>query len=85
MFKVTVIVKRKPAILDPQGKAAEQGARLLGFKNVRNTRIGKYVEFEIDTENREEAIAEIEAYCDKLLTNPLMEDYEYKLERRDEN
>ncbi len=85
MFKVTVIVKRKPAILDPQGKAAEQGAKLLGFENVKNTRIGKFVEFEIDTDDKEKAIAEIEAYCDKLLTNPLMEDYEYTLEKVNEN
>jgi len=85
LFKVTVIVKRKPAILDPQGKAAEQGAKLLGFENVKNTRIGKFVEFEIDTDDKEKAIAEIEAYCDKLLTNPLMEDYEYTLEKVNEN
>ncbi len=85
MFKVTVIVKRKPAILDPQGKAAEQGAKLLGFENIKNTRIGKYVEFVVELDDRDAAIAETEAYCDKLLTNPLMEDYEYKLERCDEN
>ncbi len=85
MFKATVIIKRKPAILDPQGKAAEQGAKLLGFRNVKNTRIGKFVEFEIETDNREKAIAEVEAYCEKLLSNPLMEDYEYKLTECDEN
>lgn len=45
MFKATVIVKRRPKILDPQGKAVEQGAKLLGFNNVNGTRIGKYIEF----------------------------------------
>ncbi|MDP3582574.1 MAG: phosphoribosylformylglycinamidine synthase subunit PurS, partial [Ignavibacteria bacterium] len=45
MFKATVIVKRRPTIVDPQGKAVEQGAKLLGFNNVRKTRIGKYIEF----------------------------------------
>ncbi len=85
MFKVTVIVKRKPAILDPQGKAAEQGAKLLGFENVKNTRIGKYIEFEIDTNDETEAKKEVEAYCDKLLTNPLMEDYKYTLEKKNED
>jgi phosphoribosylformylglycinamidine synthase len=82
---VTVIVKRKPAILDPQGKAAEQGAKLLGFENVKNTRIGKYIEFEIDTNDETEAKKEVEAYCDKLLTNPLMEDYKYTLEKKNED
>jgi len=39
LFKVTVIVKRRPKILDPEGKAVEQGAKLLGFNNVKKTRI----------------------------------------------
>ncbi len=81
MFKATVIVKRKPAILDPQGKAAQQGARLLGFNNVRNTRINKFIEFEIVTEDETQARKEVEAYCEKLLTNPLIEDFEYKLNK----
>ncbi len=80
MFKATVIVKRRPTILDPQGKAVEQGAKLLGFTNVKNTRIGKYIEFFVDTENREEAEKEVHNYCNKLLANPIIEDFEYQLE-----
>ena len=49
MFKAIVIVKRRPTILDPQGKAVEQGAKLLGFNNVNETRIGKYIEFFVNT------------------------------------
>jgi phosphoribosylformylglycinamidine synthase len=85
LFKVIVIVKRKPAILDPQGKAAQQGAKLLGFENVRNTRIGKYIEFDIASSDLDAARQEVEAYCEKLLTNPIIEDFEYKLEKRDED
>jgi phosphoribosylformylglycinamidine synthase PurS subunit len=85
LFKVTVIVRRKPAILDPQGKAAQQGAKLLGFENVRNTRIGKYIEFDVDSTDLDSARKEVEAYCEKLLTNPIIEDFEYKLEKYDEN
>ncbi len=85
MFKVTVIVKRKPAILDPQGKAAQQGAKLLGFENVKNTRIGKFIEFDILTDNIDEAKKEVESYCEKLLINPLIEDYEYKLSNNNED
>lgn len=80
MFKATVIVKRRPTILDPQGKAVEQGARLLGFNNVRNTRIGKYIEFFVDTNNRADAEKEVNDYCTKLLANPVIEDFEYNLE-----
>lgn len=80
MFKATVIVKRRPKILDPQGKAVEQGAKLLGFNNVRKTRIGKYIEFFVDTTDKELAVKEVEEYSHKLLSNPIMEDFEYSLE-----
>ncbi len=80
MFKATVIVKRRPKILDPQGKAAEQGAKLLGFNNVSKTRIGKYIEFFVNVDDKNLAEKEVIEYCDKLLANPIMEDYEFKLE-----
>lgn len=81
MFKATVIVKRRPKILDPQGKAAEQGAKLLGFNNVSGTRIGKYIEFNIDTNDEKAAEKEVKEYSEKLLSNPIMEDFEYRLEK----
>lgn len=80
MFKATVIVKRRPKILDPQGKAVEQGAKLLGFNNVSQTRIGKYIEFFVNTTDMKNARQEVEEYSKKLLANPIMEDYEYTLE-----
>ncbi len=80
MFKATVIVKRRPTIVDPQGKAVEQGAKLLGFNNVRKTRIGKYIEFFVDTTDRELAEKEVKEYSEKLLSNPIMEDFEFALD-----
>jgi phosphoribosylformylglycinamidine synthase len=81
LYKATVIVKRRPKILDPQGKAAEQGAKLLGFNNVSGTRIGKYIEFNIDTNDEKSAEKEVKEYSEKLLSNPIMEDFEYRLEK----
>jgi phosphoribosylformylglycinamidine synthase len=81
LYKVTVIVKRRPTILDPQGKAAEQGAKLLGFNNVSGTRIGKYIEFNIDADDEKAAEKEVREYSEKLLSNPIMEDFEYVLEK----
>ncbi|HET54844.1 MAG TPA: phosphoribosylformylglycinamidine synthase subunit PurS [Ignavibacteria bacterium] len=81
MFKATVIIKRRPKILDPQGKAAEQGAKLLGFNNVSGTRIGKFIEFNIDTNDEKAAEKEVKEYSEKLLSNPIMEDFEYSLEK----
>jgi phosphoribosylformylglycinamidine synthase len=80
LFKAKVIIKRRPSILDPQGKAVEKGAEHLGIKNIKDTRIGKYIEFTVDTDNKESAEKEINEYCNKLLSNPIMEDYEFTLE-----
>jgi len=80
LFKATVIVKRRPTIVDPQGKAVEQGAKLLGFNNVCKTRIGKYIEFFVDTTDKDLAEKEVKEYSEKLLSNPIMEDFEFTLQ-----
>jgi len=80
LFKVKVIVKRRAAILDPQGKAAEQGAKLLGFNNISGTRINKIIEFIVNIPDKELAEKEVKEYCEKLLSNPNIEDFEYTLE-----
>jgi phosphoribosylformylglycinamidine synthase subunit PurS len=80
LYKATVIVKRRPKILDPAGKAVEQGAKLLGYNNVKQTRIGKYIEFLIDTNDMATAKKELKEYSEKLLSNPIMEDFEFTLE-----
>jgi phosphoribosylformylglycinamidine synthase len=79
LFKAKVLIKRRPSILDPQGKAVEIGAQHLGLTNIANTRIGKYIEFEVNTNNKAAAEKEVSEYCEKLLSNPIMEDYEFTL------
>lgn len=79
MFKAKVLIKRRTSILDPQGKAVEIGAKHLGLTNITNTRIGKYIEFEVKTNDKSVAEKEVSQYCDKLLSNPIMEDYEFTL------
>lgn len=80
MYKAKVVITRRSSILDPQGKAVEIGAIHLGLKNIRNTRIGKYIEFDVDTTDRTTAEKEVNNYCDKLLSNPIMEDFNFTLE-----
>ena len=75
MFTAKVLIKRRPSILDPQGKAVEKGAAHLGLTNILNTRIGKFIEFNVDTDNEKE----VNEYCKKLLANPIMEDFEFTL------
>jgi len=79
MFRAQVIIKRRPSILDPQGKAVEKGAQHLGLNNIKNTRIGKFIEFDVLSDNREEAEKEVNDYCLKLLSNPIMEDFEFSI------
>ena len=80
MYKAKVLIKRRPSILDPQGKAVEKGAMHLGLNNIKDTRIGKYIEFTVDTPDRADAEEEVTGYCKKLLANPIMEDFEFTLE-----
>jgi len=80
MFKAKVLIKRRKTILDPQGKAVEIGAKHLGLRDIKNTRIDKYIEFNVDTNNKKAAEDEVNDYCKKLLANPIMEDYEFTLE-----
>ena len=81
MFKAKVIIKRRPSILDPQGKAVEKGAQHLGLNNIKDTRIGKFIEFNVDTADESEERLEVDEYCKKLLANLIMEDYEFTLEK----
>jgi phosphoribosylformylglycinamidine synthase len=80
LYRAKVLIKRRPSILDPQGKAVEIGAQNLGLTNIKNTRIGKYIEFDVDAKDKLEAEKEVNDYCNKLLANPIMEDYDFTLD-----
>lgn len=72
---VKVIVTLRTSILDPQGKAVEHGVHSMGYTKVGNVRIGKIVDLDIDTTDREEAKRTAEEIAKKLLANPVMEDF----------
>jgi phosphoribosylformylglycinamidine synthase len=80
VFHSKVNVTLKKSILDPQGKAVEQGIHSLGFDAVGDVRIGKYIEMDIDTDSREEAERTTKEISDKLLANLVMESYSYTIE-----
>jgi phosphoribosylformylglycinamidine synthase subunit PurS len=68
--KARVLIRPKEGILDPQGKAVERALPALGFSGVSHVRVGRMVELEVDD------AAELPSLCEKLLANPLIEDYE---------
>jgi phosphoribosylformylglycinamidine synthase subunit PurS len=78
-MRATVLVRPKPGILDPQGQAVASALEHLGFE-VGETRVGRLVELELATENRDEALAEVARMCEQLLTNPLIESYAIELD-----
>jgi len=79
MYKATVNVTLKKSVLDPQGKTVLHALETLGFQGVKDVRVGKYFELAIDEEKREKAEEQVRLMCDKLLINPVIEDYSYKL------
>ena len=74
-MKVTVHVRPKPGILDPQGEAVRGSLRHLGFE-VRDARVGRVVDIEIEAPDAQDARAQVERMCEQLLANPLIESYE---------
>jgi phosphoribosylformylglycinamidine synthase len=78
-MKATVKVRLKNGILDPQGLTVKNALVHLGFKNMKNVRIGKLIELEIENAPPDEATKIIEAACNKLLANPVIEDYIYEI------
>lgn len=81
MFIAKIHVTLRTSILDPQGKAVQHAMAAMGAKNVRDVRIGKYIEASIDAESEAEARQMTEDVCRKLLANPVMEDYTYDIVR----
>lgn len=80
MLKATVYVTIKPNVLDPQGNAVQGALHAMGFEEVKQVRIGKYMELALDTDNRAEAEARVRDMCEKLLANTVIEDYRFELE-----
>ena len=69
-MKAKVLIRPKEGILDPQGKAVERALPALGFDGVHEVRVGRLVELETDDPDS------LPALCEKLLANPLIEDFE---------
>ena len=69
-MRARVLVRPKAGILDPQGKAVERALPALGFEGVTNVHVGRLIELDIEDPSQ------LHAMCEKLLANPLIEDYE---------
>ncbi len=79
-FRIEVRVMPRAALLDPQGQAVEHALHALGFGEVARVRMGKHLVLEVKAASRDEALARARAMCDRLLANPVTEDYELAVE-----
>jgi phosphoribosylformylglycinamidine synthase subunit PurS len=75
--RARVLVRPKAGILDPQGVAVERALPALGFAGVANVHVGRLIELDVEDPSQ------LDAMCEKLLVNPLIEDYEILMQRTD--
>lgn len=78
-FIAEINVMPLKALLDPQGKAVTHSMKNIGFTEVSNVRIGKHITLEIEAESKEKAMERVNEACNKILSNPIMEGFDYTL------
>ena len=79
-----IVVTPRPVVNDPQGVTVRQGLNALGFTEVADVRVGKYIELALDAGSFDEARARVDEMCRRLLANQVIEDYRFELFEREE-
>ena len=75
-----IVVTPKPVVNDPQGVTVRQGLATLGFREVSDVRIGKYIEVNLEADSEHAARQRVEAMCKQLLANHVIGDYRFEIE-----
>lgn len=78
-FIAEINVMPLKVLLDPQGKAVTSSMKKLGFLEVENVRIGKHITLEIESDSEEKARNRVDEACKRILSNPIMEGYEFSI------
>jgi phosphoribosylformylglycinamidine synthase len=81
-FSCEVLIRPRADILDPQGDAVGKALEHLNFSGVGQVKVGRYITLTLDAADKTSAILELNEMCEKLLANPITEDYELKVEAR---
>jgi phosphoribosylformylglycinamidine synthase len=77
-YSFTVSIARKPGLSDPEGTTTKKALIDLGFDSVTHVSYGRTISVTLDASTEEEAVSQVEAMCEKLLANPVMETYTIK-------
>ena len=75
-FRIALHIVPRRGLLDPQGKAVADALHTLGFKSVEDVHVGRHVVVELDARDATAAEKEARAMCERLLANPVTEDFE---------
>jgi len=75
-FRVSVHITPRKGILDPQGKAVENALHSLGFEGVSSVHVGRHIIIDTDSASPDAAVESVKAMCERLLANPVIEDFE---------
>lgn len=79
-YHARIYVTLRPSVLDPAGVAVSSGLKQLGYDGVEQVRIGKYIELQLTAADSEDAKTKLDEMCDRLLANPVIEDYRFEVE-----
>ena len=79
-MKAKIIITPKKAVVDPQGKTVRNALEQMGHKGIKAVHVGKYLEIELDDNDRETARASLDEACHRFLSNPVIEDYKLEIE-----
>ena len=78
-FLAEVVISLKPVVNDPQGLTVRAGLHQLGFDEVTEVRVGKHISLEVEGDSEAEARRRVAEMCERLLRNPVIEDYRIEL------
>jgi phosphoribosylformylglycinamidine synthase subunit PurS len=78
-YHAQIYVTLRPSVLDPAGTAVQSGLAHMGYNNVEQLRIGKYIEVTLNAESEAAAKEQLDLLCDQLLANPVIENYRFDL------
>jgi len=79
MYQAQIYVTLRPSVLDPAGTAIQSGLKHMGYDNIEQVRIGKYIEVTFTATDETAARQQLDQVCDQLLANPVIENYRFEL------
>ena len=78
-YQANIYVTLRPSVLDPAGTAVQSGLKHMGYEQVEQIRIGKYIELKLSSIDETCARQQLDKMCEQLLANPVIENYRFDL------